>query len=430
MQMTTTAPQIARNTEVGNLDAWGLKRWDFDEFHRVELPRRLRDGASDRVAWDLAGAAPISVKLADGRAYSYVIEDGAVRVEPGIVADAAVVLVLDESAWQDYVHEFRNISSLVLAGSVSFERGSIPGWDVWGPAIRCMYSGREIYNGQTTLRDRFGRPLDLRSSFTLDDDHADLSHFLQTTGYLILRGAMAHRRDEIAAEIDKLTAEATEGSIFSWWVDNGTTGVRFPYRLMYISEYSSLVRSLMDEDPTVAAMVSLAERELVPLHDRGQGAMSVLKPFGKGDNLGESMAANLGWHQDCNLGGCDIMCPSINVGLHLDSAGPDSSQLWALAGSHGKVCHSSRQLTLQEPNAVALDTEPGDVTIHYSCVMHAGPPPVGPNPRRTLYLPFYGPDTLKLLGRFEAFEQVIPGYGTGNNPDFNTSARKASKSPR
>jgi hypothetical protein len=417
---------VGRNTDVGHLEAWGLKRWDFDEFHRSELPRRLREGGlNDQIAWDVAAAPPITVKLPDGRAYSYVCENDWVRVEPGVLDHAVAVIELNERAWQDYVHEFRNLSSLVLADSVRFERGTADDWDLWAPAMRCMYSGRQIYDPAMTFHDRHGKALDLRRSYTLDDDHQDLSHFLRTTGYLVVRGAMTHRRDEIAAEIAKLTAAAAEGDIFSWWVDNKTTGTRFPYRLIYMSEYSELIRSLTDEDPTIATLAGLAKQDLIPLHDRGQGPLTVLKPFGEGTKLGSSIAGNLGWHRDCDLGGCPIMCPSTNIGIHLDSAGPDSSQLWALAGSNGKVTHATSKIRLGEPNTIALDTQPGDVTIHYSCTTHAGPPPVGKEARRTVYLPFYRPDTLRLLGRFEAFEQVLPGYGTGAMPNFK-EAEKAS----
>lgn len=273
--------------------------------------------------------------------------------------------------------------------------------------------------------DRHGDPLDLHRTFTLDDDHEDLSHFLRTAGFVVVRGAMAHLRDELSDEIDRLVAAAKEGEIFSWWVDDEGTGTRFPYRLLYMSEYSDLIRSLMDEDPTVAALAALAKRDLVPLHDRGQGALTVLKHFGVGAELGASIAANLGWHRDCDLGGCRIMCPSINIGIHLDAAGPTGSQLWALAGSNGKATHSSREIGLDHPNAIAMDTQPGDVTIHYSCAMHAGPPPVGEGTRRTVYLPLYGPETLQLLGRFEAFEQVLSGYGSGSLPSFEEEAAKA-----
>ena len=425
--MTAT---IGRDTNVGEFESWGFPAWSFDDFHRRELPRRLAEGVNEQVTWDLVVAPPFAVACSGGgggggRAYTYVAGEDAVTIEPGVRDDATGVLEIGERAWQDYVHEFRNPSSLVLAEAIRFARGGMREWDRWAPAMRCMYSGREIYDPNMTFEDRHGDPLDLHQTFTLDDDHEDLSHFLRTAGYLVVRGAMAPRRDEIAAEIERLQAEAIEGTIFSWWTDHLDAGHRFPYRLLFMSENSELIRSLMDDDPTVEQLVALAKRDLVPLHDRGQGAVSVLKPFGRGANLGPSIAANLGWHADCNLGGCGIMCPSINIGIHVDAAGPDSSQLWALAGSHGRVPHLSGKRTFEQTTAVPLDTEPGDITIHYSCVTHAGPPPTGTNARRTLYLPFYGPETLTLLGRFQSFEQVLPGYGTGDTPDYFEMAKDA-----
>ena len=58
--------------------------------------------------------------------------------------------------------------------------------------------------------------------------------------------------------------------------------------------------------------------------------------------------------------------------------------------------------------------------------MHAGPPPTGPNQRRTLYLPFYTPETLRLLGRFQSFEQVLPGYGSGDIPSLDQVTKEQS----
>lgn len=408
----------ARDRDIGDIAAWGLKAWDFDDFHRNELPRRLGSGVNEQVVWDLEGAPPFTVALEDGRAYSYVIEDGAVRVEPGRHADARCAIVLRERAWQNYVHEFRTPASLVLAQAVHFARGGMAEWDVWAPAIQCMYSGRPIYNPAEVLRDRRGAPLDLQQTFTLADDHTEMTHFLKTAGFLVVKGAMTHRLAEIRAEIVRLRDAAQEGTIFSWWTDNLTTHEHFPYRMMFISEYSDLVRSLMDDDPTVAELVALSGRDLIPLHDRGQGAMTVLKPFGQGEELAPSVAGNLGWHTDCGLGGCNIMCPSINIGIQLEPANAQGSRLWVMAGTTGKSIHHAGRIDETTPNTLPLTADPGDVVIHYSCTLHAGPPPTGPNPRMTLYLPFYGRDTLKLLGRFQAFEQILPGYGSGDIPSL------------
>jgi len=418
--------KVERNISVGDFSTWGLVAWDFDDFHARELPCRLVTGVNEQISWDLKGAAPFSIALKDGRAYSYAIEGDTVRIMTGVHEHAPCVIEIEERAWQNYVHELRTPASLVLSQAVRFLRGGMGEWDVWAPAIQCMYSGREIFDPSKPLCDAQGQPLDLHRNFTLADDHEEMANFLQTAGYLIVRGAMKHRLQEITDEIERIKVEAREGEIFSWWTENLVSGERFPYRLMFISERSQLVRSLMNEDPSVAMLAALVRTDLIPLHDRGQGAMSVLKPFGIGSKLAPSIAGNLGWHTDCGLGGCKIMCPSINIGIHLDAAGPQSSQLWAIAGTNGRSVHHATSMGADAPNAVPLDTCPGDVTIHYSCSMHAGPPPTGPNQRRTLYLPFYSPDTLRLLGPFQSFEQVLPGYGSGNIPSLDQVANEQS----
>lgn len=412
-----------RDTSVASFQAWGYDPVDFDEFHRHELPRRLADGVNDEISWSVAGAAPISVQLSDGRAYSYVSGRDGVSVEPGVVDDAAAVISISEQSWQDHVYEFRTAAGLVLSEAIRFVAGGDEEWEPWKPAMRCMYSGKRIYDPlNVELDDLSGQPLDLHRSFGVDDDFDAMSHFLRTAGFVVIRGALRHRVSEIADEVERLRAEAEEGELWSWWTTDETTGDRFPYRLVFMSERSELIRSLGDEDPTVAKLVSLLQRPLVPLHDRGQGAVAVLKPFDQTAKVG-GIAANLGWHQDCGLGGCPIMCPSVNLGIQIEPGNADGSQLWVLAGSQGTVGRSNYEAEEREGwPAIALETEPGDVTIHYSCALHAGPPPTGPNGRSTLYLPFYDEKTLSLLGRFQAFEQIIPGYGTGDLPSLDDVA--------
>ena len=88
---------------VGDLSGWGLKAWDFDEFHQAELPARLESGVNDKVTWDLECAPPFSITLPDGRAYSYASIEGKVQITPGIHADAQCVIEIQERAWQNYV---------------------------------------------------------------------------------------------------------------------------------------------------------------------------------------------------------------------------------------------------------------------------------------------------------------------------------------
>jgi ectoine hydroxylase-related dioxygenase (phytanoyl-CoA dioxygenase family) len=420
--MTTS---VERDTKVGSFEAWGYDPIDFDAFHRVELPRRLATGVNEQVAWDVVGAAPIALQLTDGRAYSYTSGDAGVVIEPGVVVDAEVVLEIDQHDWQNYVHEFRNPTSLILSQAIRFLRGDNDAWEAWKPAMRCMYSGKPVYNPDDAgLVDREDAPLDLHRSFSLDRDEPDeMSHFLRTAGFIVRRGAMSHRLAEVTDEIERLKAATPVGDPFSYWTTDETTGDRVLYRMLYMGERSPLIRSLADEDPTIAAVVALAREDLVPVHDRAEGELGLLKEFGPQADVSAALAANISWHQDCGLGGCPITCPSINLGIQIDAANRDSSQLYVLAGSHGKV--GRRTYPFAEDGSapiVAIETEPGDVTVHYGCALHASPPPTGTAGRRTAYLPFYSPKIFDLLGPFQGFQQVIPGWGTGDLPHLNTVA--------
>ncbi len=405
---------VGTDTTVGTFEVAGHAPVDFDDFHRHELPRRLEAGVNAQVAWDVTGRAPCAVQLPGGSAYSYIARGDRVDIVPGVVDDAELVLEIPYTAWQDYVYEFRTRFGLLYSQAVDFVRGDFDTWDHWEPAIRCMYSGREIYNPKALdFRDLDGSPLDLHRSFAHDDDPELMAHFLRTTGYLVVKDAFADQLDEISDEVDRLRDEAQEGELWSWWASDETER-RFPFRLLYMAQRSELIAAL-DDDPTVRALIGLGGVDVVPVPDRVEGHLAVLKPFGKGAEV--TGFANLPWHKDCGLGGCPLTCPAVQVGIQLDAANADSSQLVMMAGSHGKVCHDRpSEAELAELPVVALETEPGDASVHMTCGLHAGPEPTGPNSRRTLYIPFYNPRTYDLIGPLQGYQQVIPGWGGGDIP--------------
>jgi hypothetical protein len=405
---------VGQDTAVGTFQVAGFPPVDFDDYHRDELPRRLRAGRDAEVAWDLVGVAPFALRLADGRAYSYVAAGDHVDVVPGVVDDAEVVLEIGLAAWQDYVHGFRTRYGLLYSRAVEFVRGDFAAWDAWEPAIRCLYTGRPIYDpSKLDLTDRDGRPLDLHRSFTLADDPDAMGHFLRKTGWLVVRGAFADRLAELSDEVDRLRDEAQEGELWSWWAGD-EAGRRFPYRLLYTALRSPMVAAL-DDDPVIRHLIGLGGFDVVPVPDRVEGHLAVLKEFGQAEVTG---FANLPWHDDCGFGGCSLTCPCVQVGIQLDAAGADSSQLWMLAGTWGKTAHNPpRERDLDRLPIVALETEAGDATVHIGCNLHAGPAPTGPNRRRTLYVPAYNPRTHDLVGHLQGYQQVIPGWGQGDIPN-------------
>jgi ectoine hydroxylase-related dioxygenase (phytanoyl-CoA dioxygenase family) len=105
---------------------------------------------------------------------------------------------------------------------------------------------------------------------------------------------------------------------------------------------------------------------------------------------------DLRWHTDDGSGGHPVMCPLIQVGIQLDHANADNGQLLVLAGSHR---HAKHDLVWGEEGdlpVVAIDTEPGDLTVHYGDTMHTTPAPRSPAAgRRALYYKFAEPKTFE-----------------------------------
>jgi ectoine hydroxylase-related dioxygenase (phytanoyl-CoA dioxygenase family) len=417
---------VSRDPSVGTFHSVGLPAIDFDDFHRHELPGRLRAGGDERIAWDVSETAPFAFVLtspvaggstgAERTAYSYVPRGDRVEIVAGVVEDAELVIEIASEAWQDYVHELRTRIGLLYSGAVRFLRGDYDAWDAWEPALRCLYSGVPIYDPtHPGLLDPNGVPLDLQRKFRPDDDPKEMAHYLKTAGYLVVADVFApDHLARLSEETDRLRSEAVEGGLYSWWTEDTKRGERYPFHLHYMGLQSEPVRALEDH-AGVRRLVALSGESLRPVQERDTGTHAILKEYAPDGEM--SSFANLPWHKDCGLGGCPITCPRVHVGVQLDAANRDSSQLFMLAGSAGRVCHepSSPEQWERLP-VVGLETEPGDATVHMGCGLHAGPRPTGPNRRRTIYVRFDNPRVFDLTEPFETYDQVIPGYGDGQLP--------------
>jgi hypothetical protein len=382
----------------------GLRPLDFDEFHRSELPARLAAGNGRLASPVSARLEPIAYALPDGRAYTYVPVGDGVEVRPGD-ADAAHVVVMDETTWSEYVHELRTCYGVLYANSASASRGRLDHLIAWEPAVRAMFQGRPIYDPDTVdLRDRDGAPLDLHRSFTLDDDPADLRHFLLTTGFAHVRSVIpAGELAAIVAEVERLQAAARPGDDRSWWARDAA-GANLLCRLIFVEERSPFLAGLIG-DARITGLVETVRPEgaqLVPEVGRGDGISVVIKNPGAVEGL-----SDLPWHVDCGLGGHPVMCPSVAVAVQLDAATAETGQLHFLAGSWRTTSMgvaSPRQLASDRYPTVAVTTEPGDVTIHLAHGLHAAPPPTSTSGagRRALYFTFVNP----------LYEQAVPaGHG-------------------
>lgn len=361
---------------------------DFDAFHRERLPDLVaRHGA--RVAGDLAGAPPLAFRVGSGAAYTWLPAPEGVRVVPGD-ASAETVVALDADVFSEFLHQLITASGAAMTGRATLVRGSLAGWQRFEPAIQSLCEGREIYGPQVwqTLVDRDGKPLDLQRCFSVDDDREVMRHFFQVAGYLHLRGVFA--RDEIerfGREVEHVRSKTTPGDPFSWWSIDAS-GREVVTRINYLGRHSPVLQALC-HDPRLARFARLAGETLRVCDDRLDGPMVFIKNpnvvKGNGD---------LGWHVDDGIGGHPVMCPLIQAGIQLDVANPENGQLKVLAGSHR---YSKHWLAWGEEDGlpdVALETEPGDLTLHFGDAMHTTPPPTGADAgRRALYYKFAEPKT-------------------------------------
>jgi hypothetical protein len=156
-------------------------------------------------------------------------------------------------------------------------------------------------------------------------------------------------------------------------------------------------------DARMARFAALADRDLVMIEDRLDGVSVVIKNPDVVQGL-----SDLPWHRYCGLGGHPVLCPELNVGIQLDSASPETGQLLMLAGSHVGTAHMPRPDELDQLPIVAIDTEPGDVTLHYGHAFHAAPPPTGRGPmRRAMYWMYTPKAAFDLFPAGQGYNDVI-----------------------
>jgi len=368
--------------------ARSFEPYSFVAFHRAGLPA-LNARHGHLVRGDLRGVAPLAFRLDADTAFTWVASDDGVHVVDGD-AGAATVVALSEQTFSEFLHELLTAAGAVMTGRAKLVRGEIAGWKRWEPATRSLLDGRGVYGAAVwpTLVDRSGRPLDLGRTFSPDGDVEEMRHFLETAGYLYLKGVFS--REEIeryGAEVERVRAATTPGDPFSWWSVNAA-GREVVTRINYLGRNSPVLQAL-PHDPRLVRFARLARPDLRPCDDRLDGPMVFIKNANVVKGQGD-----LGWHTDDGLGGHPVMCPFVQTGIQLDYANAANGQLLVLAGSHR---YNNHWIGWGEEGGlplVAIETEPGDLTVHYADTLHTTPPPTAPDAgRRVLYIKYAEPKT-------------------------------------
>jgi len=362
----------------------------FSDFHRRRLPE-LAATRGALVVDDLRGVPSLGFRIDDGTAFTWVAGDAGIRIVEGDAA-AATLVELSEATFSEFVHELLTATGAVRTGRARVVRGDLAGWERWQPAFRSLCTGMEIYGSGVwaTLVDRAGEPLDLHHAFSVDDDRDEMRHYLDTTGYLHVKAVFT--ADEITryrAEVEHMRSVTTPGDPFSWWSVNAS-GDEVVTRINYLGRDSPVLDAL-GHDPRLARFARLAGADLRVCDDRLDGPMVFIKHSHVVEGNGD-----LGWHVDDGIGGHPVMCPLIQAGIQLDHANPENGQLLVLAGSHRYTKHWYAWGEEQGLPVVALETEPGDLTLHFGDTMHTTPPPTGDHAgRRVLYYKFAEPKTFE-----------------------------------
>lgn len=368
----------------------------FDDFPRRLLAERLQRPTGRMAAADVAGAPSIAFRLPDGRAWRWRSADGTIRVDPG--DDASLVATLDEPAWDDLVGERATIAGLRYGGRIALARGTFDVLERWEPALRALFSDRPIL-------DPARGPGVGASRFTLDDPPDAMRRALDDAGFIHVGGVFSGA--EIAALraiVEHAQAAARPDDGRSWWARQAD-GTAVLCRLIYLGLAFPEIAALND-DPRLRRLAALAAEPLRPATDRCDGHSVVFKHPDVVEGL-----SDLPWHRDCGLGGHPVTCPALNLGIQLDAATAASGRLHFLAGSHRGSCHRT---DLDRPGlpVVAVDTAPGDCTLHVGDVLHAAPPPAGTGPgRRALYLTWLPARAYDVIPTGRSYNDVIRDRG-------------------
>jgi len=240
--------------------------------------------------------------------------------------------------------------------------------------------------------DRRGDALDLRCSFSADDDPDDVAHFFDAAGYVHLKGIFTTTEVErLGEEVEHVRTLTTPGDPWSWWSVNAA-GEEVVTRINYLGRHSTLLQEF-SFDERLARYARMADPALRVCDDRLDGPMVFIKNSNVVKGNGD-----LGWHVDDGIGGHPVMCPLIQAGIQVDHANAANGQLVVLAGSHRYTKHWYAWGAEGDLPTIALETEPGDLTLHYGDAMHTTPPPTADGAgRRALYYKFALPRTFAFI---------------------------------
>lgn len=344
----------------------------------ADVAPELIDGHGPAAGRSAATLVPLTLDV-EGEPITLVVRDGALSIERRAGDD--LVVALDRAAFSDLVQDVNSTFGLTMLGRAQVRQGKLDAFIEWEPALRTLLDGRPVYTpGSIDFTDHDGAPLDLRRSFAIDDDPAEMGHFLSQAGYLHVRGMFTEAEmAEVSNDLDMAMAAATQGDGASWWARTGDGW--YPARILGFNHHSAALRELVRSD-RFAMLGRLTDDEFVMRDpDASDSAEGLFKKIGVVEG-----PSDVSWHKDCSLGGHSRGCCGLTVGISVTGAGPTNGELGAMAGSHRANVVPLGIDGLDLPR-IPLPTTTGDLTVHCSCTLHMSRPPVSAE-RRVVYTGF------------------------------------------
>ena len=364
-----------------------VRRVEPEPFFDEELPRALRTNGS--LVADGARRLELPALALDVAGRAWTLEPTADGLRIGRGSDAApLVAELDALAFSELIEEEKTTLGLLFPGRARVVRGESQAFVAWDTLLRAALDGRAVHEpGIVSLESREpGTPLALDRSFDLDDDAAEMRHFIEQAGFLHLRSVFTKREMEsVSEEMDVAAAAARPGEGGTWWVRTRARG-QVPARLLEFQESSEALRALLSDERFVRIGSQLG--------------MGHLPGDSFGEHLGRISAealitppvvfegfSDLPGHKDCARGGHSRHCCALTVGIAVTPASRERGCLHVIAGSHRISVPGSGLCAQVDLPDVPLAAESGDVTLHTSCTLHMSVPPLD-SERRVVYCGF------------------------------------------
>lgn len=362
------------------------KTLDRDDIFDSLIPQALSRNAELAARGQSYKSLPALTLNVDGRSITLSERAGALRINEGDASDSATAS-LDRDAVSDLVQDWTTTMGLAMNSRVKMTQGSFDHWIGWEPVLRALFDGRPVHEaGAITVTDRDGSDLDLGRSFKVDDNHDEISHFLNQAGFLHLRSVFtAAEMAAVAADLDAALARARPDDGASWWAGD-SKGEQQAVRVLFFHEQSTVLSELLKDDRL--AWLANITGDILCGSTEGAGwlgAEGLIKPLDIKTGL-----SDLPWHKDCGQGRHSYYCNGLTVGISVTGADEHSGALGVVPGSHRANVQTAGKDTSLDLPAIKLVTQTGDLTVHCSDTLHRAHPPTE-RPRKVVYTGFRQP---------------------------------------